>query len=147
MSDRYNARIEIGGDLPRQHLPRFCRLFGAGDEEALLARVADGHLVLEDEQAAWGEFFELETVCRDLGLPYRRRSEGYWEQPPQLAFWQPGMEEAESVTTDSGGGILISMDTLREARDHLRASNAASALALLEETVIEVPELPAFRLV
>jgi hypothetical protein len=147
MSDRYSARIEIGGELPRQHLPRFCRLLDVSDEDVLLERIADGHLVLEDDQAAWGEFFELESVCRDLDLPYQRRSEGYWDQPPQLAFWQPGMEGSESVTTNGDGGILVSMDTLREARDYLRAGGAAEALALLEETAIEVPDLPPFRLV
>jgi hypothetical protein len=56
------------------------------------------------------------------------------------------MEGPESVTTDSDGGMLVSMDVLSEARDHLRAGNATAALALLEETIIEVPELPAFRL-
>ena len=147
MSDRYSARIEIGGELPRQHLPRFCRLFEVSDEGALLERVADGHLVLEDEQAAWGEFFELESACRDLDLAYRRHSEGYWEYPPQVVFWQPGMDGPESVTTDSDGNLLVPMDTLREARDHLRADKAALARALLEETIIEVPELPQFRLV
>ena len=147
MSDHYSARIEIGGDLPRQHLPRFCRLFEAGDEEELLGHIEDGHLVLEDEQAAWGEFFELESACRDLDLPYRRRSEGCWQQPPQLVFWQPGMEEPESVTTNGDGDMLTSMDTLCEVREHLRAGRAAEALALLEETIVEVPALPPFRLV
>ena len=147
MSDHYSARIEIGGELPRQHLPRICRLLEVDDEEALMARVAAGRLVLHDEQAAWGEFYELESTCRDLDLPYRRHSEGYWEHPPQLVFWQPGMEEPESVTTDSDGAMQASMDTLCEARDHLRAGEVAAALALLEETVVEVPELPVFRLV
>jgi hypothetical protein len=147
MSDRYSARIEIGGDLPRQHLPRFCRLFEVDDEDELVEHITGGHLVLEDEQAAWGEFYELENVCRDLDLPYVRHSEGCWDCPPQVAFWQPGMEEPESVTTDSGGAMQASMDTLCEARNHLRTGEAAAALALLEETVIEVPELPAFRLV
>jgi hypothetical protein len=147
MSDRYSARIEIGGELPRQHLARLCKLFEVDDEEALMARVADGDLVLEDDQAAWGEFLELETTCRDLDLPYQRRSEGYWERPPQLVFWRPGMDEPESVTTNSDGGILVQMDTLCEARDHLRAGSAARALALLEDAVITAPDLPPFRIV
>jgi hypothetical protein len=147
MSDHYYASIRIGGDLPRQHLPRMCRLLDVSDEEALMANVADGHLVLEDAQAAWGEFYELESTCRDLDLPYIRQSEGYWDCPPQVAFWQPGMDGPESVTTDSDGDMLVSMDVLREARDHLRAGRAAEALALLEETVIEVPDLPVFRVV
>jgi hypothetical protein len=147
MSDRYSARIEIGGDLPRQHLLKFGRVFEASDENALMARVADGHLILDDDQAAWGEFHELESAGRDLGLPYQRHSEGYWDCPPQLVYWQPGMEGPESVTTSGDGDMLVSMDTLREARDYMRAGNAARARALLEETIIEVPELPAFRLV
>jgi hypothetical protein len=147
MSDRYSARIEIGGELPRQHLPSFCRLFDVSDENALLKRVADGRLILEDARAAWGEFYELETTCRDLDLPYMRRSDGHWDQSPQLVFWQPGMEVPESVTTDSDGGMLVSIDVLSEARDHLRAGRAAEALALLEEALIVVPDLPVFRLV
>jgi hypothetical protein len=146
MPDRYSARIEIGSELPRQHLPRFCRLFEVSDESALLERVAEGRLVLEDEQAAWGEFYELESVCRDLDLPYQRHSDGYWDCRPQLVFWRPGMEEPQSVTTDSDGGVQAPMDTLREARDLMKAGKAAEALALLDEAIIEVSELPPFRI-
>ena len=96
MSNRYRARIEIGGGPSRQHLPRFCRLLAVSDESALLERLAEGRLLLENEHAERGEFYELESVCRDLELPCRRHSEGYWEHPPELVFWQSDMEEPES---------------------------------------------------
>lgn len=149
MSDRYFAGIRIGGDLPREHVARMCALLGLDgrDEGTLLGQVDQGCLRHEDEQAAWGEFDGLEKACRELGLSYVRDSDGYWDLPPQVVFWQPGMPGPETVVTDSSGNVLASMDTLCEARDQLRNGRAAEALALLDGAVIEVPELPPFRLV
>jgi len=149
MSDRYFASIRIGGDLPRKQVAPMCALLGLDgtSEEELVAHVREGHLVHEDEQAAWGEFYELEKACREMGLPYERHSEGYWNYPPQYASWQPGMDGPETVTTDSDGNLLASMDTLCEVRDHLRNGRGTEALALLDETITELPELPPFRLV
>lgn len=148
MSDRYSASIRIGGDLPRRHIARICGLLGLDlkSEAALLPRVEGGWLRHEDNEATWGEFCDLETACRELGLSYVRESDGYYDQAPQAAFWQPGMEGPESVTTDGSGGMLVSMDTLCEVREHLRAGRIAEALALLEEAIVEVPDLPPFRL-
>jgi len=148
MSDRYYASIRIGGDLPRSQVAGFCRLLGLDHESdvALLQHIEDGRLVHCDDQAAWGEFCELESACRDLDLPYVRRSEGYWDCPPQAVFWQPGMEGPESTVTDSDGNPLVSMDTLCEVRAALRSGRMAEALALLDETIIVVPETPPFRI-
>lgn len=146
MSDRWYACIQIGGCLPREHVSRLCALMGADgdDDEVLRQRLEGGRLSHEDSQAAGGAFEELEEACRELGLAYIRRSDGYWEVLPQVEFWQPGMAEPVGITTDSDGRPLAPMATLIETRDLLRAGRSAAALALLEDAAVEVPELPLF---
>lgn len=147
MSDHYCAEIRIGGCLRREHVARLCALLGTdGDgEETLLRRVEDGCLQHEDSQAACGGFFDLEAACRELDLPYVRRSAGCWGTLPRIVFWQPGMEEPRTVLTDSEGNRLVPAEHLLAARALLRSGRSGEALMLLEEAVTEVPELPPFR--
>jgi len=148
MSDRYYAGIRIGSSLPREHLDRICALLetDGDDEETLLQRVEGGCLHHEDSQAAGGEFGELEEACRELGLAYVRESDGCWEILPQVAFWRPGMAEPQAVIADNDGNPLAPMEALAEARELLRTGRAAEALALLEKTTVDVPELPPFQI-
>lgn len=149
MSDHYYARIRIGGGLPRQHVARLCALLGAdGDDlETFLGRVEAGCLRHEDSQAAGGAFEELEQACRELGLPYVRESDGCWETLPEVVFWQPGLAEPQTLIADGDGNPLAPMEALIGTRGLLHAGRVAAALALLKRTVVEVPELPPFRLV
>ena len=146
MSDRWYACIRIGGCLPREHVSRLCALMGADgdDDEVLRQRLEGGRLSHEDSQADGGAFEELEEACRELGLAYIRRSDGFWEILPQVEFWQPGMAEPQTLIADGDGNPLVPMATLIEIRDLLRAGRSAAALALLEDAAVEVPELPLF---
>jgi len=149
MSERYFASIRIGGDLPRKQVARLCALLGLDgtSDEDLLQRVDQGWLRHEDGQAAWGEFGDIEAACRKLGLSYVRDSDGYFDMPAQTAFWRPGMRGTETVTTDSNGDQLVGADVLIEVRDRLLAGKAGEALQCLCGHIVEVPEVPPFRIV
>ena len=144
MADYFWGRIEIGGDLRKQDSPRFCR--GARiDDSDLAEHMEDGHFVREDCEACYGQFEELEDLCRELGLPYIRQSDGKYEFSPEVVFWVPGMGEPRHVVTDHDGNMQVAMDDVRAVRDLLRASNVTEALRRLEDAVIDLPSLPSFR--
>jgi len=148
MSEYFWGRIEIGGDLPRQELSRFCRALGAGSEIDLLRFKEDGrHVIREEGEAPYGQFEELETTCRELGLPYIRRSDGKYEFSPEIVFWQPGMLGPHTVITDHDGKMQVSMDDARAIRDALVANDIPSACFVADRIVVDLPSLPPFRVV
>ena len=86
MSERYAASIKIGGEIRHSRLGKLLAAIRAASisqqwgeppfepksAEDLATAVRDGHLFLCDDQTRYGEFPELETACRELGLPYTR---------------------------------------------------------------------------
>ncbi len=144
MADYFWGRIEIGGVLRRKDLLQFCQAVGATDEFELLRSVEDGHVVLDDCEARYGQFEELEDVCREVGLPYVRHSDGKYEFSPEIVFWQPGMEGAYAVITDHDHNMQVSMDDVRAIRDALVANDIPNACFLADRAVVDLPELPPF---
>ena len=146
MADYFWGRIEIGGDLHQTDLSRFCTAarIEPFDVPELLE---EGRLALENEQASCGQFDELEDLCRELGLPYVRRSDGKYEFSPEIVFWVPGMEGPDAIIADHEGNMQVAMDDVQGIRDSLREGNLTEALALAEQTVVELPVLPRFRII
>ncbi|MBT3381185.1 MAG: hypothetical protein HN742_11225 [Lentisphaerae bacterium] len=147
MADYFWGRIEIGGDLRRQHLPRFCQAVGADDEFDLLRFIEDGHIVLDNCEARYGQFEELEDACREIGLPYTRQSDGKYEFSPEVVFWQPGMTGAYTVITDHDHNMQVSMDDVRAIRDALVGNDIPSACFLADKAIVDLPALPPFQVV
>lgn len=147
MADYFWGKIVIGGDLHRQDLPQFCEAIGAEDEFELPLYTEDEHIVRDDSEACYGQYEELEDLCREIGLPYTRQSDGKYEFSPEIVLWLPGMDEPRHVVTDHDGSMQIAMDDVRELRDLLRAGDLAKALSLAEEVVVDLPPLPPFRIV
>ena len=147
MSEHFWGRIEVGGRLQRGNLSRFCAALGI-EEGDLHNTIEDGHFVFERGDAAYGQFEELEQLCRELGLPYRRQSDGKYEFSPEVVFWHPGMNGPCHVTTDHTGNMQVAMDEVRKIRDTLLVdNNIPAACVLLDKAVVELPELPPFRVV
>ena len=146
MADYFWGRIEIGGDLHQADLSRFCT--AARVEPFDIPELfEEGRLALENEQASYGQFDELEDLCRELGLPYIRRSDGRYEFSPETVFWVPGMEGADAIITDHEGNMQVAMDDVRRIRNSLRDGKLAEALALAEQAVVDLPVLPRFRII
>lgn len=145
MADYFWGRIQIGGELRRQDLPRLCREARIGECD-LAEHMEDGHFVRDDGEARYGQFEELEDLCRELGLPYIRQSDGKYEFSPEIVFWVPGMEGPNAIITDHDGNMQVAMDDARRIRDSLREGSLAEALALAERAAVELPVLPQFRI-
>ena len=147
MADHFWGRIQIGGDLRKQDLPRFCEELGAVDEFDLLRFMEDGHIVRDDCEARYGQLEELEDACREIGLPYIRQSDGKYEFSPEIVFWQPSMSGPYHVTTDHDGNMHVSMDAVGAIRDALVANDIPHACYLADRAVVDLPSLPPFRVV
>lgn len=109
---------------------------------------SDGFLTVADAEASWGEFEELEEMCRDLGLSYNRQSDQYAEYMGEMVWWRPGMKEVGSCLCDNEGRPIVRAAPVREALGELLGTpNIEKATALLTEALPpEIPVLPAFEI-
>lgn len=162
MSERYAASIRIGGEIKNTDLPalldaitKACVCHSWGETpfepksgEDLMAVVRDGHLFLCDDQTRYGEFPELETACRELGLSYSRWCEGYCEYDAEVVDWRPGMSEPLCRNgSNSGDTTFVPADEVRKALAHLQSNHIGRARELLRKLCPDIPELPPFMIV
>lgn len=118
-----------------------------------------GVIICEDHEAAGGEFEQLEEVCRDLGLPYDRWSDGTREYPGQYTRYRPGwiIKEPFTVEANNEAVPVVDRDPVLEAYGLLRdkecdESFVADAKRVLEralytgdEEPVEPHRLPPFK--
>ena len=162
MSERYAANIRIGGEIRHSRLPKLLEAirtasishewgeppFEPKSAEELATAIRDGHLFLCDDQTRYGEFPELETTCRELGLSYTRWCEGYCEYDAEVIDWRPGMNEPLCRTgSNSGDATFVPADEVRKALTHLESNHVGRARELLRKLCPHVPDLPTFRIV
>lgn len=185
MSDRYGANIEIGGQISRSKMDpddseQTCleallaainnesvsRDYGGKDEnpaneQELLELIVDGHLCFKHEEIRNGEFEQLESDCRRLGLSFDRHSEAYCEYDAQDNWWRPGMEvPGEAITDVSGHPVVLWRDAkkildaaeapLPDSPGLLGANDRLMKLQLMLKVLCaecEAPELPKFEIV
>ena len=161
MSERMSAWIQIGDKLPRSRAEQLCAAISAdrvsldwGDAtfepkapEELLAARKDERLWLCDNEAAWGEFPDLEQTCRELGLAYTRCSDGASVYDAERVDWRPGMESPLSriCSNESGTKILIAKEPVRKALEALEAGNAPTAKRILQSLCHGIPPVPPFE--
>ena len=162
MSDRFSAYIMIGGRLPKRQVPDLLKaITNAGvsfewgecilqptTEAELLQAQHKGKLFLCDTEARYGEFPELEQVCRTLGLAYTRYSEGKYEYDAILVDFRPGMKEPLfRRSSNSSEAIYVPASEVKKALRHIEAGRVGKAKGLLRSLCPEVPKLPAFKIV
>ena len=116
-------------------------------EQELLTALDEGQLWFCDDQALNGEFPELETACRELGLSYTRQSEGHC-QDAEVVDWRPDMEEPLVRTgSNAGDGTFVLTEEVRKALTHLESNHIGRARELLRTLCPDIPELPPFKIV
>ena len=89
-----------------------------GDSENGEPDIEDGIFCLEDGEAAYGEFEELETLLKKKGIPYDRETAMDWNQPPCRQIYRPARngnaEMDERIQLNSDGEVAVSVRALRE---------------------------------
>ena len=130
MADHMSAYIEIGGYLPAGKLSYVAQQFARqGGPDWGAYYVSDQHRVqsdlktassqvrvflLYDEEAPWGQFEDVESICRELDLSYRRHCCAKYEHDAMWHWWQPAMNEPDCCSASQEGAVLIGADELRE---------------------------------
>ncbi len=176
MADRIAAEIWIGGKLPRSLLEEFPisdlrldwdhnRLRSTTEADILAARDEDGLLHFADDEAAWGEFEELEGWLRENKTPFRRRSEGKYEFSPELVEFRPDLKgkrnrNVYAITSPEGAPMVFVSDveviTTRMAklaanRKRSTTQRLQSWEKLLQKLILvlppKLPPLPPFQIV
>lgn len=141
MGERSWARLTIGGTVSRAALAGALeRLEGLRLESCL----GDDHVVVEDPEASWGGFSELEAWLQARGIPFDLESAacpGAW--PDMLVHFRPGRGRVEFVSDDSHAEPVIPRSALRTALSRCRTLRGLRAW--LARTYPEVPALPPIR--
>ena len=162
MSDRMPAVLTIGGRLKKKDVSRLIEAINdAGvslewgdayvtitDETELIewARSNAGHLVCRDDEAAWGEFPSLESLCRELGLAYNRHSSAKYEYDAEFVWFRPGMKQPASSLCTDDGNLTVERRQIAEALKLLKMGKTKQAIKRLEALAEAAPELPEFKI-
>lgn len=129
MGEYYPGEITIGGKVPAKLLEQFLGEinsagvraggydgdpFDAADADGLRRALDDdGHLVLADAEASYGQFEELEAFCVGHGIPFDRHSDAKYEFDAENVYYRPGMKNPESVRSNNAGEDLFSAEAVR----------------------------------
>jgi hypothetical protein len=137
MGERSWARLTIGGTVSRSAL---AGALDALEGLRLESCLGDNHVVLEDPEASWGGFSELEAWLLARGIPFDLESgacPGEW--PDMLVHFRPGRGRVEFVSDDSHAEPVIARSALRTALRRYRTLKGFRAW--LARTYPEVPAL------
>jgi len=107
LGEDYEARFNEDGTLEDYH--------GADIE------VESGIFSLEDGEARYGEFEDLETLLKTKSIPFDRETAMDWQQPPCRQVYRPARnghaEIDEHIQLNSDGEVVVSVAAIREALD------------------------------
>ncbi len=165
MADRFPGEIHIGGTLRvADHDPHDIDLFlgqcseqptewgesGHGDVLTLdtIDEVIDedtGWITFRDDQACYGEFEELEELCRQLGLSYDRTSDARYEHNGEAERWRPGMERPLVENADQSGKPMVHCECIEACLVTLKAGRVEEGIKALQDLVPQVAPLPKFE--
>lgn len=162
MSSRFCASIRIGGTIEASKIePLVLAIRAAGvscewgdapfepkTQQELLDARKDGHLWLCDEQANYGEFPELEAVCRKLGLGYTRYSEASFDSDAERVDWRPSMNKplVWVASNTNCKNTFVPIEQVHGALDLLEAGKVDRALHSLRSLCPPICELPPFEI-
>jgi hypothetical protein len=125
------AKLEIGGRVDRERLIQALLDFTdlkedeieealddlkagqAGDADGMKCSVyvEDGHLVVEDPDAVYAQFTDLENELMTLKVPFDRTSEDVAEFDGGIAWYRPELGLIEAAHND--GQAMVSLDEVR----------------------------------
>ena len=152
MSDYMWARIKIGGTISCSVLTSLVE-FGVPTlpPEEVASPGAVPHLEMEDDEARWGMFEELEAYLTEQAIPFDRVSDGKYEHSPELRRFRPRVSaergcasQAEIDRTFLCGHDNRPMVALADVAEALADTQTREELAArpVELCGLDVPTLP-----
>ena len=161
MGEYYSAEIHIGGTVERSKLKELVLVLrksavqdldesdlATNEIAQLLLSPEDAPVHFRDNQAKSGQFEEIESYCRTMGISYDRYSDSHYELDAECSYWRPGFDEPRTFVTDSAGEHYVPLrdvkDLLVKEREPGVMLEAALAIYIAEN---EKPPLPPFKVV
>jgi len=145
VSDRFHASIQIGGPVSTSLIPALkARISSAGlisPGDALHQYLdEDSLLVLEDEQASYGEFPDLEGWLQRHRIEFDRHSSGYFNLLPEWVSFR--MRQGRTLHLLNGGG-----DQVISHRDVQQVLADSTSLPALKAALAKIlgPEVPPLK--
>src|SRR6266542_1292242 len=123
MSDRFQTKIEIGGQLARAHMDELDDMASEWEidwsdratrediEEAAATRTA---LELTDNELSYGGHETLAAFCQAHQLPYKVTIDGKYEYTGEVRVWAPGMATELLQTATNDGNAVMALSELRQ---------------------------------
>ena len=142
MSDRYHARLEIGGPIPAHLFPELVTILQAGGHLYGADKITSfitpcGTLELEDDQAPYGQFPDLESWLQQHDIEFDRHSSGWFDTPPVSVHFRRGLGLVDRPR-DREGHALVRRDGVVEAmKAHASQGDLRAAL-----TCVVGPDIP-----
>jgi len=112
---------EIRGKLGEDYEATFNEDGTLKDWHGTDIEVEAGIFTLEDGEARYGEFEDLETLLKMKGIPFDRETAMDWNQPPCRQIYRPARngsaEMDEHIQLNSDGEVVVSVEAIREVLD------------------------------
>jgi len=140
MSDRMWACLTIGGPLPLAR-PDFVKDLIAHIRDYTVAAYAlRGRLIqIEDSEASYGKFEDLEDWLSEVGVCFDRESAGYGEYSPEkICFRAP--DKWYDYTLDNNGMEVVITDNIRKVLGEYECKKILSAATLVEQIKRVLPD-------
>jgi len=142
MSDRYHARLEIGGPIPPHLFPELVSILQAGGHLYGADKITSfitprGTLEIEDDPAPDGQFPDLESWLEEHRIEFDRYSSGWFDTLPVSVHFRRHQGLLDRPR-DREGHALVRRDGVVEAMQ-TRASLQDLRAAL---TCVLGPDIP-----
>src|SRR5262249_12185903 len=130
MADYMGTTVEFGGVIRARDLDRVAGAKVHNGREELVAAAREERAALTCGQTAYGMASELCSTLAELGLTYRRLSEGKYDRSADVELFEPETGKYLCAMSDHDGETLLSLKALREIK--AAGGDLDSAIARLE---------------
>jgi hypothetical protein len=135
---------EIRGHLKREYEAEFNE-DGTPEDLSVDTEVEDGIFSLEDGEARYGEFGDLEDLLISRGIPFDRESGMDWNSPPAIRIYRPGVPAFDHYdSTPDSYDEVVSVSKIRELLGRDDPVGAAAIRRYLDESFPAYPPLADF---
>lgn len=146
MSDRFSVEIQIGGRLASSKVQDLIDAINSermslewGDAEIsfknkndLMENFEGSEIILMDDERSWGDIYNLEECCQELGLTYKTIVEPKYEYNGELRYWSPETGLIE-LSADVDGKPIVSQEDLQEILSLLNLGRIDGAINKIKE--------------
>jgi len=142
MSDRFWARLTIGGPWPGPMSElNLRRLIDDMSDNGEIFSGYHGLIQMDNSEARYGGFEDLEGWLGEVRIPYDRQSSGYGEYDPQIVFSRATHDFSEFLCNQHGEPMISiqEIESVLKLYDTKKVFSAATLVEKLREVFPSIP--------